>query len=51
MATLFILLSSLKQDDCNSIVQDGLAKNNGIKFRVNFVGVEDGKDGNWIGGR
>lgn len=44
LRTRLILLRSLKQHNSNSIVQDGLAKDNGVQFRVDFVGIEDSKN-------
>jgi hypothetical protein len=45
-----VLLRRLKQHNRNSIVQDGLSKDDRVKFRVNFIRVEDGQDCYRIGG-
>ena len=37
-------LHSLVHDDRDSIVQDALSENDRVQFRVDLVGVEDGKD-------
>lgn len=46
----FVSLSGLEQDNGNSIVQDRLAEDDGVKLGLDFVGVEDAQDGNGIGG-
>jgi hypothetical protein len=45
-----VLLSSLEQDNGNGVVEDRLSEDDGIELWVDFVGVEDGKDGDGIGG-
>jgi hypothetical protein len=45
-----VLLRRLEQHNRNSIVQDGFSKDDGVKFRVDFVRVEDGQDCYRIGG-
>lgn len=47
---LVILLRRLEDDDGNGIVQDRLSKDDGIQLGVDLVGVEDGQDGDGIGG-
>lgn len=39
----------LEEHNGNGIVQDRLAKDNGIELGVDPVGVEYGKNGDWIG--
>jgi hypothetical protein len=47
---LSVLLSSLEQDNSNSVVEDRLSEDDGIELWVDFISVEDGKDGDRIGG-
>lgn len=44
----FVLLSRLEKHDGDGIVQYRLAKNNGVEFRVDLVGIENGQDRDWI---
>ena len=44
-----VLLRRLEQHDRDSIVQDGFSKDDGVKFRVDLVCVEDGQDCYGIG--
>ena len=41
----------LKDDNSHGIVEDRLAKNDGVQLRVDLVGREDGEYGDRIGGR
>jgi hypothetical protein len=50
LGAILVLLCGLEQDNGNGIVQDGLAKDDGVEFRLDFVGVEDGKDGDGVCG-
>ena len=45
------MVDSLIHNDTHSIVKQALAKNDGIKLRINLVLVENGQNGNRIGGR
>jgi hypothetical protein len=41
---------ALVHDDTDSIVQQTLPKDNGVQFWVDFVLIENGKDGDWVRG-
>jgi hypothetical protein len=41
---------SLVHDDTDRVVQDALAKDDRVQLGVDFVRVEDGEDGHWVGG-
>jgi hypothetical protein len=41
---------ALVHDDTDSIVQQTLPKDNSVQFWVDFVLVENGKDGDWVRG-
>lgn len=43
-------MGRLEQDNGNGIVEDTLAKDDGVEFGIDFVGVEDGEDGDGIRG-
>jgi len=42
--TLAVFLRRLKQNDRNSVVQDGFAEDDGVQFGVDLVSVEDGQN-------
>ena len=48
-STLPVLLSSLEENNGNSVIEDRLSEDDGVELWVNFVGVEDGKDCDGIG--
>lgn len=50
-AGLFIFLGGFEKDDCNSIVQYSFAEDHRVQFRIHFVCIENGQDGDGIRGR
>jgi hypothetical protein len=46
---LSVFLSSLEQDNGDGVVEDGFSKDDGVELRVDFISVEDGKDGDGVG--
>lgn len=46
---VFKLPCGLEHDDRNSIVEDALAEDNSVQLRVDFVGFENGEDGDGVG--
>ena len=48
---MLVPLRRLEDDDGNSIVEDRLAKDDGVELGIDLVRVEDGEDGHGIGGR
>ena len=48
---LVVLLRRLKDDDGNGVVENGLAKDDGVQLRVDLVCVEDGEDSDGIRSR
>lgn len=48
---LVVLLRRLENDNGNGIVEDRLAKDDGVQLGIDFVGVEDGQDGHRISRR
>jgi hypothetical protein len=42
-------LSGLEQDDSHGVVEDGLSEDECVEFWLYFVGVKDGKNGDWVG--
>jgi hypothetical protein len=46
-----VSLGGLKQDDGDGVVENGLAEDDGVEFRLDFVEIEDGEDGDWVCGR
>lgn len=51
LGAVLVLLGSLEQDDGDGIVQNGLAKDEGVQLWFDLVGVEDGENGDWVGSR
>lgn len=47
---ILVFLRRLKQHDGDCIVQDGFSEDDSIQFRIDFVGIEDGEDGDRVGG-
>lgn len=47
---ILVFLSRLEQDDGDGVVEDGLAEDDGVKLGLDLVGVEDGEDGDGVGG-
>ena len=45
-----VLLRRLEQHDRDGIVENRLAEYDRVKLRVDFIGVEDGEDGDGVGG-
>jgi len=43
-------LRRLEDDDGDSIIEDGLAKDDGVQLGVDLEGIEDGQDGDGVGG-
>lgn len=41
LETVLVILCRFKQYNSNSIVQDRLAEDHGVEFRVDFVSIED----------
>lgn len=41
---------SLVHDDTDSIVQQTLAKDDGVQFWIDLILVEDRKNGDWVSG-
>ena len=50
LLALLVPLRRLKDDDGDGIVQDRLAKDDGVQLGVDLVGREDGEDGHGVGG-
>ena len=48
--TRFVFLRRLEKYDGDGVVEDGFAEDDGVEFGVDFVGVEDGEDGDGVGG-
>jgi hypothetical protein len=48
IACLLVSLSRFEEYDRNGVVQDSLSENNGIKLRIDFVGVENGQNRDWV---
>ena len=44
------LLGGLEHDDGDGVVEDALAKDDGVELGIDLVGVEDGQDGDRVGG-
>ena len=44
-----VLLRRFEQYDSDGVVQDRLAEDDGVQLGVDFIGVEDGEDGDGIG--
>jgi hypothetical protein len=44
----FVFLCRLEENDRNCVVQDTLAEDDGVELRVDFVGVENGEDGDRV---
>ena len=51
LLALLVPLRRLKDDNRDGIVEDRLAKDDGVQLRVDLVRVEDGEDGDGIRGR
>jgi hypothetical protein len=49
MCGLFVFLCSLEKNNGNSIIQDGFSEDDCVQLWVDFVGIENGKNGDGIG--
>ena len=49
--TLVVLLRRLEDDNGDGVVEDGLAKDDGVELGVDLVRVEDGQNRDGVGGR
>ena len=50
LCSIFVLLGGFEQDDGDGIIQDGFSENEGVQLRFDLVRVEDGEDGDGVGG-
>jgi hypothetical protein len=51
LGTIFVLLSGLEKDDGDGVVEDGLSEDECVQLWFHLVCVEDGKNGDGVGGR